>query len=197
MSASNLKRIKEIRQKTGDSNNLFKSIPLGTNGLLVDMLSNLDLEEELKLGNDHYVFIDQNELSLTITEYYTTSPRRNTPIEDMIEQGKVRFIVITEFLEEQYEEKYLVNNKFNELIFAIGKEGQDSNSYIVIQRNKQKSTNSTFWIKTSLYENNINHLLHQKNIAIHSYQDENGKIDYIIDQQVDVNKQEMNNPFEG
>jgi hypothetical protein len=56
MSDKNLGRIKEIRQKT--SSGYTTGIPIGSSGYLIDMLSSLDLEEELKLGNDHYVTVE-------------------------------------------------------------------------------------------------------------------------------------------
>ena len=55
MSSINQPRIKEIRKKS--SLNTFSSVPIGADGLLIDMLSGLDLQQELKLGNSHYVEI--------------------------------------------------------------------------------------------------------------------------------------------
>lgn len=85
MSKKDLGRVKQIRQKDS-SGNFTTSIPIGTNGLLVDMLSNLDLEEELKLGNDHYAQITQDEDSgiTTIKEWYFTEPKNGREISEMV-----------------------------------------------------------------------------------------------------------------
>ncbi len=58
-------RIKEIRQK--DENNNFQSFPIGVNGQYVDLLSNLNLEEELKIGGNHYVTIDEDDNQLILS----------------------------------------------------------------------------------------------------------------------------------
>ncbi len=183
MSAKSFKRIKEIRQKTGES---FSSpIPLGTNGFLVDMLSKLDLEQELKLGNNHYVNIDQGEDSLIITEYYMSQPREDRSIEEMVTTGKITYKVVTKFLEEQYEEDYLlVNKKEDNNFFALENDGSGC---LIIQSDK-KSKNSLTKIEMSLYD--ADHLsegaspLHTKIITIQSIQGEDKYIDYIIDQQI-------------
>lgn len=67
MSDYSIKRIKQIRKK--EDSGFGASIPLGTDGLLVDMLSGLDLEEELKLGNDHDATIVQKKVdNVDVTE---------------------------------------------------------------------------------------------------------------------------------
>ncbi len=43
-----IKRVKQIRKKTSNG---YTSVPLGTEGYLVDMLSGIDLEKENRLGN--------------------------------------------------------------------------------------------------------------------------------------------------
>ena len=47
-----VKSIKEVRQKN-QNGNYNASIPIGTDGSLVDMFSGLSLEEELKIGENH------------------------------------------------------------------------------------------------------------------------------------------------
>lgn len=67
-------RIKGLRQK--ESTGLFTDfIPFGTDGILVDMLSGLDNEQEIKLGGNHTAAITEtinkdNEPVTTITESY-------------------------------------------------------------------------------------------------------------------------------
>lgn len=70
-------RVKQVRQvnvKNGSQNSYKSAIPIGTDGLLVDMLSQLDLEEELRIGGNHYTTIDESETvdSETKEVTYTT-----------------------------------------------------------------------------------------------------------------------------
>lgn len=74
------KRIKQIRQKT--FNNGFLPIPFGADGNFIDMFSGLDLEEELKIGGNHYVQIESGEFDTTIVEYYSNKPITN-PTENL------------------------------------------------------------------------------------------------------------------
>ena len=63
-------RIKGLRQKQSDSS--YNSlIPFGTDGVLVDMLSGLDNEQELKLGGNHTsVITEVNATTTSIVETY-------------------------------------------------------------------------------------------------------------------------------
>ena len=79
-----MKRIKKIHQK-GQGNN-FTDYPIGVDSIYVDMLSNLDLEEELKIGNNHSVtvqdvYTEVNEQSVfdhtEIKQYYYDLPLDN------------------------------------------------------------------------------------------------------------------------
>lgn len=80
MSSRNTGRIKQIKIKKNGS---FSKIPIGANGRFVDMLSQLDLEEELKMGGNHYVNIRQSENQTFITEWYLSQPKQNNvSIED-------------------------------------------------------------------------------------------------------------------
>lgn len=84
-------RIKQIRQK--DSNgNYLTSIPLGADGFLIDMFSGLDLEEELKLGSNHYVEIKEVEDETIIREWYLTEPKGDTSIQTLPEE-KINYSV--------------------------------------------------------------------------------------------------------
>lgn len=65
-------RAKGYRQKLGSAT-YDTFIPFGTDGVLVDMASELNLEEEIRIGGDHYVtIVDESELSTIVTEYYNT-----------------------------------------------------------------------------------------------------------------------------
>ena len=63
-------RIKGLRQKKPD-NSFAALVPFGTDGLLVDMLSGLDNEQELKLGGNHSsVITEVDENTTTVVETY-------------------------------------------------------------------------------------------------------------------------------
>lgn len=84
-------RIKQIRQKNSSGTYPTKGIPLGVDGLLVDMLSSLDLEEELRLGNDHYVEIQDNDDTTVIKEWYFTEKKGNRTIAQMKSTGLITY----------------------------------------------------------------------------------------------------------
>lgn len=87
---SNGKRIKQLRQKT--FNNDFLHIPFGADGNFIDMFSGLDLEEELKIGGNHYVQINSDEFNTQVTEYYSTAP-----ITDPLNDNNIIYKVIITF----------------------------------------------------------------------------------------------------
>lgn len=66
-----MNRIKGLRKKTGTSS-YGNLVPFGTDGILVDMLSGLNNEEELKLGGNHSVTVTTDSLTGNdvITEIY-------------------------------------------------------------------------------------------------------------------------------
>lgn len=81
MSSINTGRIKQIRTR---SNSDFPTgVPIGTDGILVDMLSELDLEEEIRLGGNHYVDIVQTNTATEIREWYFSEPRGTRTITEM------------------------------------------------------------------------------------------------------------------
>lgn len=100
-------RIKQIRKKT--SNGYTTGIPIGTDGILVDMLSGLDLEEELKLGNNHYVQIKDlketiNEQQVTVTEikeWYLKYPKGNNDISNLPNTNEILYSVKTRIIEDE------------------------------------------------------------------------------------------------
>ena len=67
-----MSKIKGSRQKV-DANTYSPLVPFGTDGILVDMLSDLTLEEELKLGGNHISAIDESGNNVEITETFKDS----------------------------------------------------------------------------------------------------------------------------
>lgn len=93
MSDIDLKRIKEIRQL--QEHGYSDPIPLGSEGQYVDMKSNLDLEQELKLGGNHNVTIIEEGNKTTIKEYYLH--KNNSSIEE--DSDIIDYIVVTTILQ--------------------------------------------------------------------------------------------------
>ena len=61
-----MERIKGIRQKIG-SGQYSSFVPFGTDGQFIEMISELNLEYELKLGTKHLAKIDEDEETNTTT----------------------------------------------------------------------------------------------------------------------------------
>lgn len=185
MSSTSLKRIKEIRQKSTTSETGYIPIPIGTSGLLVDLASNFDLEEDLKLGSNHYVQIKQNGSYVQIIEYYFSAPRYADgvlrDVQAMFSAGLVTHkvdIIIDSGV------NYLSSDGMSAFI-------QDEVNYNLITVGGEQSLADYDKIDMTLYKysdgNQIT--LHHKVIFIQG--NESG--DYIIDEQVD----NIENPFEG
>jgi len=85
MSYSNEGRVKMIRKKASSGTG-FIDIPLGTNGIMVDMLTDLNLEEELKIGGSKYSTVEETPTSTTIKEWYLRYPREDysDPLSDVL-----------------------------------------------------------------------------------------------------------------
>lgn len=81
MSSINQGRIKQIRKRQNGSFSV--GVPIGTDGILVDMISELDLEQEIRLGGNHYVEINQTEETTEIKEWYFSEARGSRTIEQM------------------------------------------------------------------------------------------------------------------
>ena len=64
-----MSKIKGLRKKT-DASTYGPLVPFGTDGILVDMFSDLTLEEELKLGGNHVSAIDESGNNTIITESF-------------------------------------------------------------------------------------------------------------------------------
>ncbi len=77
------KRIKQIKQKT--DNGFSQGISLGADGINIDISSGLNLEEELKLGGNHYVEISENAPDNTthIQQWYYDISAINDASEDL------------------------------------------------------------------------------------------------------------------
>ena len=78
MSSNQKERIKGLHVKTGPQS--YSSLmPFGSDGQLIDMISSLDLEQELKLGGNHYVELEEDDDNdvLVIKEWYYTQPKEN------------------------------------------------------------------------------------------------------------------------
>lgn len=76
MSSNRKERIKglHIKQENNEYSNL---IPFGTEGQLIDMISTLDLEEEIKLGGNHYAELKETDEQTVLKEWYYTKPKNN------------------------------------------------------------------------------------------------------------------------
>lgn len=159
MSDKNLNRIKQIRQKSS-SGNYLAGIPIGTDGLLVDMLSNLDLEEELRLGGNHYVEIQDDDQATRIYEWYYTEPKQERTVEQM-----------SQFT--TYSTYVLVNNQaIYNIIDSEGKKfitikQQESSDYDFIVAIEEAIED--YLVIVNLYKGDVKNggkLLHQKLITV-------------------------------
>ena len=74
-----MERIKGIRQKTG-AGQYSNFVPFGSDGQLIDMASELNLEYELKLGSKHITRITNADgiIKTQIIEYYATPEELET-----------------------------------------------------------------------------------------------------------------------
>lgn len=173
MSSVNLGRIKQIRPRQNGS---FPAsgIPIGTDGLLVDMISQLDLEEEIRLGGNHYVDISQTKTSTIIKEWYFSESKGTTPIEE-IDDNIVTYTVITSVINAV--QTNIVEDHINENILITP--DLDGDNFLVIR--EDVDSNVTM-IKSELYQGNFETKLHEKRIYL--YEAADGQI--AVDEQVDI-----------
>lgn len=174
MSSVNLGRIKQIRPKTNGG--FGTSIPLGVDGLLTDMVSGLDLEEELKLGGNHYVQIYETTTSTIIKEWYFSQKMGSNTLEDMRQNNKVThsvYIAIVSAIE------YRIWDGVSDILWS----NNDTDGIVervAISSNDQR-------IQMSLYQGDMEaeqpHLLHQKVITITEQNDNT-----TVSEQVDYNE---------
>lgn len=183
MSSSTKGRIKQIRPRTGGS--FSAGIPIGTDGLLVDMISQLDLEEEIRLGGNHYVDIHQTETETIIREWYLSQSKGTTPIEQ-IDDDMVTYtglVTITNAIQTNIVERESEDTD-NPLI--TWKDGQnydqsDPTTFgdFIVTREEVETYVTT--INVGLYIGNFTREIHHKTIYI--YESLDGKI--AVDEQVD------------
>lgn len=113
MSSNRLERIKGLRTK--GSNNYLDLVPFGTSGQLVDMFSDLDLEEELRLGGNRYIELKEQDNQFTIVkEWYYTEPKGTRTKNEM-----------REFC------GYSVETTFSEVPLTSALQGDDENQVII------------------------------------------------------------------
>lgn len=178
MSSKNEVRIKTIRPKQEDGS-FSKIIPLGTDGYLVDMISQLDLEQENRIGGNHYTDVKQTPIRKNITEWYFSEPKGATPIED-VNDDIVTYTVST--IIEKMSQSYIIDEEGNFINIS------DQDGDFLVFREQLYDNETT--IKVELYKGNFKHKLHEK--TIHLYKD-NDSNHYIIDEQVD--EENSLNPF--
>ena len=158
MSSQNKERIKGLHIK--DSPNSYSNLkPFGSDGQLIDMLSSLDLEEELKLGGNHYVELeeDDNNDVLVIKEWYYTQPKENKTRAAMSQF--CTYSVVTSFTENTATTAIDVGQG-NVLV-----DEQQNGNLIVIENGETQSEIDISLYKGDLEENN-SILLHTKRIII-------------------------------
>lgn len=157
MSDKNLGRIKEIRQKT--SSGYTTGIPIGSSGYLIDMLSSLDLEEELKLGNDHYATIEQTDEVVTIKEWYF-SEKLNDSLSAMIQNNKVNYSLVTTIKSETINDYILANDLNGDNSFLLEDPSNPDSNFLILTQIEV--------IEIILYKGDMedNQILHRKIITI-------------------------------
>lgn len=212
MSNINLPRIKQIRQKNNNGD-YAPGIPIGSEGKYIDISSNLDLEEELKLGGNHHADISYKGKNSYIVEYYYAHNPNNFWKNDQniitvqnknlivaqVQQGQ-QVETIAEFIPHKWEEDdsnllYTVRTDIiEELIgdpFGAEIDGQEANLIIDTNSNEQiydYQGQIEPYITSVLYRNEspqIQKQLHTKDI--HITQNETG--DH-IDEQLDKEGEE-------
>lgn len=158
MSSNKKERIKGLHVKiSSDSYSPLK--PFGSDGQLIDMLSSLDLEEELKLGGNHYVELEEDDDNdvLVIKEWYYTQPKENKTRAEMSQF--CTYSVATSFTENTAATAIDVGQG-NVLV-----DEQQNGNLIVIENGETQSEIDISLYKGDLEENN-SILLHTKRIII-------------------------------
>lgn len=153
MSSKYLNRIKGLHIKEGP-NSYTDLIPFGSNGELIDMVSTLDLEEELKIGGNHYFEISEDENDITIIkEWYLTQPKGN---EDNLNQI-CRYTVITAFSESPVSTALEVGQNQNDPTVLIGNTQEEEEQEIDIDLFiLQRDENTQSVVQTILFNGYVN-----------------------------------------
>lgn len=176
MSSKYTERVKQIKRR--ENGNFSSSIPIGTQGLFVDMISTLDLEEQIRLGGNHYVDIVDTDTTTEIKEWYFSEARGSRTLAQM--SNLVTFSTIVRIVNAV--ENYIIDNE-NNLIST------DNGDHIV-ERIPLSSDQQR--IEMELYrfdmdsENGV--LIHKKVIYINEL---NGE--YAIDEQIIASAEQQAN----
>ena len=165
MSSQNKERIKGLHIK--DSPNSYSNlIPFGSEGELIDMLSTLDLEQELKIGGNHYIEIKEENDETIVKEWYYTEPKNQRSKIQM--SNFCTFSVSTTFTERPALTAIEVGEN-NQVL----SETEDGNIIVIEDDNKQSI------IEMSLYKGDLETngtLIHTKTIIIDPPNSENVEI---------------------
>ena len=161
MSSINTGRIKQIRTK--NEAGFSTGVPIGTDGILVDMLSELDLEEEIKLGGNHYVEITQTDVATEIKEWYYSKVKGTKSKSEMSEYVTYSASVVIASFEDQ--NICIPPNDSVQLQDWIWGEPEDN---ALVDRLPISSENQTIIMTLYRYDmDNGGTKLHEKTIYIH------------------------------
>lgn len=156
-------RIKQIRQKS-PLGGFTDPFPLGTDGYLVDMISGLDLEQQIKLGGNHYVniYTDQDD-NTYIKQWYLTKPKSEIPDNEF--SANVKYSVLISMIATQ--ESFLSFSQ-NESDGSFITKDTDGDFLVVKERTSSSEREK---IEMKLYKNDVDDtenrvLLHNKIIYI-------------------------------
>lgn len=185
MSSVNTGRIKQIRPRIG--NTFGNAIPLGVDGLLTDMISGLDLEQELVIGGNHYVEISEIDTGTVIKEWYFSQAMKGRTLQQM--QNKITYsvyIYIATAIDYYLIDQKGQNETEDSIISWAGNDEDGIVDRVPITSNKER-------IQITLYKGIMNsrNKLHQKVISITELSNE----EYTISEQVDWD--EENSESEG
>lgn len=181
MSSKNIGRIKQIKPKQyGQFPDV--GIPIGTDGLLVDMISQLDLEQEIRLGGNHYVDIKQTPTETTIKQWYFSESKGNVPIEE-VDDSIVTYTVKIRIVKAIQTVLGSVKDEVNFITWKNDSIYDEDNplTYGDFLINREEADDNELLISLTLYKGNFETILHEKRISI--YENSNGQI--AIDEQVD------------
>ena len=158
MSLKSKKRIKQIRPKT--STGFGNAISLGVDGFLTDMVSGLDLEQELRIGGNHYVTITNTAVATEIKEWFFTQPMGNNTLSQMRSSNKISYSVLIYIASAI--DYYLVQQEDDENSKILWN-GEDD---YIVDRVAVPSTNQR--IQITLYDKDMedNNILHKKIITL-------------------------------
>ena len=178
MSSIYTERIKQVKRKEGNS--FSSSIPIGTQGLFVDMISTLDLEEQIRLGGNHYIDIIDTDTDTEIRQWYFSQARGSRTLAEM--SNLVTFSTIVRITNAV--ENYIVDRDDKDYLISA-----DNFGYLV-ERIPLPSDQQRIEMELYRYdmtsENGV--LLHRKVIFINEL---NGQ--YAIDEQIVTSAEQQGN----